>query len=145
MLINIIVLRHHIAYGNINGTNTNCQAPGFSPLRPPYWATGPCLEQIWDRDLKSHRYIVGDAKDLHKSILGLFQKCYSRVANLWRMRHTWRIGYLKVAHCTFLMTSHFYSLIFFYLFALQLYFSVENRTSEGVKTFTDFVSGKQDV
>ena len=34
---------------------------------------------------------------------------------------------------------------FFYLFALHLYFSVKNRTSEGVKTFTDFVSGKQDV
>ena len=37
------------------------------------------------------------------------------VANLWRMRHTWRIGYLKVAHCTFLMTSYFYLLIFFRL------------------------------
>ena len=72
------------------------------------------------------------------------------VANLWRMRHTWRIGYLEVAHCTFLMTSHFYSLIYF-LFALHRYFSVENRTSEGVKIFlyfllsTNIVSGKQDV
>ena len=34
------------------------------------------------------------------------------VGNLWRMRHTWRNGYLKVAHCAFLMTSLFYSLIF---------------------------------
>ena len=76
--------------------------------------------------------------------------CRSGVANLWRMRHTWRIGNLKVAQCTFFMTSHFYSLIFF-LFAFHRYFSVENRTSEGVKTFfyfllsTDIVSGKQDV
>ena len=70
------------------------------------------------------------------------------------MRHMWRIGYLKVAHCTFLMTSHFYSqilLFFCFLFALHQYFSVENRTSEGVKTFfyfwlsTDIVSGKLDV
>ena len=61
------------------------------------------------------------------------------VANLWRMRHTWRIGYLKVAHCTFLMTSYFYSLIFF-SFALHRYFSVENRKSEGVKTFFIFCS-----
>ena len=57
------------------------------------------------------------------------------MANRWRMRHTWRNGYLKVAHCAFLMTSRFYSLIFclliFFLFALHLYFSVENRTSEG--------------
>ena len=42
-------------------------------------------------------------------------------------------------------------LLFFFLFALHRYFSVENRTSEGVKTFfyfllyTDIVSGKQDV
>ena len=40
---------------------------------------------------------------------------------------------------------------FFFLFALHQYFSVENRTSKGVKTFlyfllsTDIVSGKQDV
>ena len=51
------------------------------------------------------------------------------------MRHTWRNGYLKMAHCAFLMTSYFYSLIFclfiYFLFALHLYFSVENRTSEG--------------
>ena len=49
------------------------------------------------------------------------------------MRHTWHISYLKVAHCTFLMTSHFCSPIFYYffLFALHRYFSVENRTSEG--------------
>ena len=39
----------------------------------------------------------------------------------------------------------------FFLFALHRYFSVENRTSEGVKTFfyfllsTDIVSEKQDV
>ena len=70
------------------------------------------------------------------------------VANLRRMRYAWRIGYLKVAHCTFLMTSHFYSLIFF-LFALHRYFSVENKRSEGVKIFfyvllsTDIVSGNR--
>ena len=41
---------------------------------------------------------------------------------------------------------------FFFIFALHRYFSVENRTSEGVKTFffyfllsIDIVSGKQDV
>ena len=38
------------------------------------------------------------------------------MANLRRMRHTWRISYLKVAHCTFLMTSHFCSPIFYYFF-----------------------------
>ena len=57
------------------------------------------------------------------------------------MRHTWRNGYLKVAHCTFLMTSHFYSLIFCsFLFDLHRYFAVENRTSESVKTFFIFCS-----
>ena len=63
------------------------------------------------------------------------------MANLWRMRHTWRMGYLKVAHCTFLMTSHFHLLIFFFfLFALHQYFFVENRTSKGGKTFFIFCS-----
>ena len=43
-----------------------------------------------------------------KKYFTFFLRCLrfkSGVANLWRMRHTWRIGYLKVAHCTFLMTS----------------------------------------
>ena len=72
------------------------------------------------------------------------------VANLWR------ISYLKVAHCTFLMTSHFCSPIFYYFFYLHSTdifqwktkhlrawkpififcspptLSVENRTSEGI-------------
>ena len=68
------------------------------------------------------------------------------------MRHKWRNGYLKVGALRLfddkpLLLTNF----LFILFALHRYFSVENRTSEGVKTFfyfllsTDIVSRKQDV
>ena len=43
--------------------------------------------------------------------------CKPGVVNLWR------IGHSKVAHCIFLMTSHFYSLIFFFICPPPIFFS----------------------
>ena len=64
------------------------------------------------------------------------------VANLWRMRHTWRISYLKVAHCTFLMTLLLTNFLLFFLFALHRCFSVENKTSDIVHRHCQWKTGR---
>ena len=64
-------------YGITLLVQTQIVEPQPQPTPPPYSAPGLSLELVSDRDLKSYKYMVGDAKYLHKSILGLFQKCYS--------------------------------------------------------------------